>query len=95
MTTSTPFGNIHPRTKKELGQRLGNAALKFIYGHNRPWTGPVLKGCSIDSENKNLTISVIEEYLGGDSVVSKTPEGFEILDDKSVFFSMNDRHGLK
>ena len=37
-----PIGSIHPRQKKPVGQRLGNALLSHVYGLTNAYAGPRL-----------------------------------------------------
>jgi sialate O-acetylesterase len=37
-----PIGSIHPRQKKPVGQRLGNALLSHVYGQANAYAGPRL-----------------------------------------------------
>jgi len=57
---STPqyMGGIHPRSKKQVGDRLGTAAFNTVYGGKGSFTGPTLSSCSITSD---------EGGSGGDS----------------------------
>lgn len=65
----TPFamGGIHPRSKKPVGDRLGQAAYNLVYGGKGAMTGPTLSGCSL--ENGKLTVSFNTSLLAGDKVV--------------------------
>ena len=35
------FGDIHPRYKQQVAQRLANAGLAVAYGYDYYWTGPI------------------------------------------------------
>ena len=49
------MGNIHPRNKRLLGQRLARAAKAIIYGDKSiAYTGPVLASCNLTG--KQLTL---------------------------------------
>ena len=38
---TSPFGDIHPRYKQQVAQRLANAGLAVAYGYDYYWTGPI------------------------------------------------------
>jgi len=40
-------GAIHPRSKKQVGDRLGTAAFNTVYGGTGAFTGPTLQGCTL------------------------------------------------
>lgn len=51
---------IHPRVKKQVGDRLAQAAFSLYYGHPEvPWTGPVLSGCSMGSDGSGKPAIVV------------------------------------
>ena len=65
---NTPsHGGIHPRSKKQVGYRLGTAAYNTVYGGRKAFTGPTLAGCQTDG--KSLTIEFDAPLLRGDTVV--------------------------
>lgn len=73
---------IHPRSKKQVGDRLGTAAYNTVYGGKDSYTGPTLAGCSVASSTK-LLIQFNATLLGGDSLklnpakpVSKSPSWY-------------------
>lgn len=46
------MGGLHPRAKQTIGRRLALAAMAVAYGDATvPFTGPVLKTCSVHPEN--------------------------------------------
>lgn len=65
----TPFamGGIHPRSKKPVGDRLGQAAYNLVYGGKGAVTGPTLSGCSLDGGK--LTIKFNSTLLSGEKVL--------------------------
>eukprot|EP00729_Bicosta_minor_P013526 gene13526-11065_t len=76
------MGGIHPRSKKQVGDRLGTAAYNTVYGGKDSYTGPTLAGCSVASSTK-LLIQFNATLLGGDSLklnpakpVSKSPSWY-------------------
>ena len=60
-------GGIHPRSKKPVGDRLGQAAYNLVYGGKGAVTGPTISGCSLSATS--LTISFNASLLSGDKVV--------------------------
>lgn len=48
--TQQYMGGLHPRAKQTIGRRLALAASAVAYGQDTPYTGPVIKNCSIFAE---------------------------------------------
>eukprot|EP00038_Savillea_parva_P008384 m.176574 g.176574 ORF g.176574 m.176574 type:complete len:812 (-) comp14199_c0_seq1:171-2606(-) len=65
--TPVAMGGIHPRSKKPVGDRLGQAAYNLVYGGKGAYTGPTLSGCSLSGAT--LTINFNASLLAGDKVV--------------------------
>ncbi len=60
---------IHPRIKRQVGERLARAAWALAYGHDDvAWTGPVLSGCAVEANGTQLRLRFNETLLQGDSV---------------------------
>lgn len=50
--TNQYMGGLHPRAKQTIGRRLALAATAVAYGDTSvPYTGPVLKSCTVFPEN--------------------------------------------
>jgi sialate O-acetylesterase len=80
--------DVHPRAKKEIGDRLGYVALNKTYGHNVVPSGPMYK--SVEFKNGEAVVSF--DYGNG----LKTSDGgapicFEIAADDDLFFSATAR----
>lgn len=64
---------IHPRIKRQIGERLAQAAWSLVYGHTEvAWTGPVLAGCQIETKEqgqRQLRVRFNTSLLQGDKVV--------------------------
>ena len=45
VSTPETMGGIHPRSKKPVGDRLGTACYRTVYGGQGAYTGPTLSGC--------------------------------------------------
>jgi hypothetical protein len=60
------MGGIHPRSKKPVGDRLGQAAYNLVYGGKKAYTGPTLSGCSLTGGK--LTVTFNSSLLVGDKV---------------------------
>jgi len=60
---------IHPRSKKQVGDRLGTAAFNTVYGGTGAFTGPTLEGCSVIQEEGWLEIRFNTTLLQGDRLV--------------------------
>ena len=65
--TPVAMGGIHPRDKKPVGDRLGQAAYNLVYGGKGALTGPTISGCSL-SDTK-LTVTFNASLLSGDKVL--------------------------
>lgn len=85
---SSPFGDIHPRYKQEVAQRLTTAAKDVIYGQKGLyWQGPIADKAIVDGNN-NLIISF--KNIGSDGLVIKNSYGFEVYDEsKSLWITTN------
>ena len=56
---SSPYGSIHPRAKRAVGNRLANAALALNYGKTEiPWKSPSYRSISTHVENGVVTANV-------------------------------------
>jgi len=51
-------GNIHPRLKKPVGQRLAIGALEVAYGVGSGSMGGVIKGCGLTSNSLTLSFDM-------------------------------------
>jgi hypothetical protein len=60
------MGSIHPRSKKQVGDRLGRAMVNTIYSGTGAFTGPTLSSCS--KSGNTLTIQFNESLLRGDTL---------------------------
>ena len=65
--TSVVMGGIHPRSKKEVGDRLGAAAFNTVYGGTGAFTGPTLSSCAVSGSA--LTLNFNTSLLRGDTLV--------------------------
>lgn len=73
--------DIHPRRKREVGDRLARAALANVYGRTVPWAGPQIERVVADADGWVITFRPNDGGLvpTGDGVT-----GFEIeLDDET------------
>lgn len=75
--------DIHPRNKRDVGQRLARLALQQTYGFEHlVATGPVLASTAIDDDRVRLTFS----HFGSGLVLREgTPSGFELADATGTF----------
>ena len=66
--SDTPIlqGGIHPRSKQQVGDRLGRAMLNTVYGGAQAFTGPTLSSCA--SAGSTLTIQFNSSLLRGDTL---------------------------
>lgn len=51
---TSPFGSVHCRYKKEIGQRLALGARKLAYGESTLHAGPVLQSAALDGARVTL-----------------------------------------
>lgn len=75
-------GNIHPRNKLLLGDRIARAAKAVVYGDAKlAFTGPVVTGCFLgqtDSGSPKITLSFNETLLRGEALRVRVTRGFEV-----------------
>ena len=58
---------IHPRVKRQVGDRLATAAWALVYGHSEvAYTGPVISGCTV--KGGTLVLRFNQTLLQGDAV---------------------------
>ncbi|CAB9528805.1 Sialate O-acetylesterase [Seminavis robusta] len=61
------MGNIHPRSKQPVGERLAKAAYNLVYGGDGAVTGPTLQGCSLlGNRDDRLEIRFNSTLMKGD-----------------------------
>ena len=69
--TPIAMSGIHPRSKKEVGDRLGRAAYNTVYGGSGAATGPTLSSCAVTGSA--LTINFNATLLRGDTLAPLPP----------------------
>ena len=70
-------GNIHPRNKLLLGDRIARAAKALVYGDQKlAFTGPVVSGCV--SSTSKVTFTFNESLFRGEALRVKVKRGFEV-----------------
>jgi sialate O-acetylesterase len=70
-------GNIHPRNKLLLGDRIARAAKAIAYGDDKiAFTGPVVTGCVANTDGR-VTFSFNETLMRGEALRVKVSRGFE------------------
>jgi len=55
---TSPFGDIHPRRKQEVGRRLALSCLNIQYGMKNVHTGPIAMSATQVYNQKDFTVSV-------------------------------------
>ena len=65
--TAFAMSGIHPRSKRQVGERLGRAAYAAVYGGTAAGTGPTLAGCRVSGSS--LAVDFNETLLRGDTLV--------------------------
>lgn len=87
MKPEPPYGDIHPRDKIPVANRLADAILGMVYKtHKNSITGPGVESCNVTSDG--VSIYILRETIPNDQLISKTSTGFEIRDNTNVFFSV-------
>jgi len=76
--------DIHPKNKKEVGNRLFLAAEKIAYGKDLIYSGPVFDSLAIENHEVKLYFTRVGSGLA--TIDKKTPEGFAIAGSDSVFY---------
>jgi len=72
---ASPLGEIHPRYKQEVGQRLSLAARAITYGEKVAYIGPTFESARIVSNGPNVVVDVsfTPESVESGVVVRTTP----------------------
>mmetsp|Transcript_43032 Transcript_43032/g.52883 ORF Transcript_43032/g.52883 Transcript_43032/m.52883 type:complete len:234 (+) Transcript_43032:1-702(+) len=77
---SSPQGDVHPRYKQQVSQRLSDAALNTIYGYKDIyWLGPYTTNYSCNyNVNTNISMIIIPfNNVNLDGLLMKNPTGFD------------------
>ncbi|KAK8795734.1 hypothetical protein WA158_000390 [Blastocystis sp. Blastoise] len=87
MIPAPPAGQIHPRNKNSVGERLALAAYKQVYGAKVTHTGPVLESCV--KSNNTITIYFDKEQLNGEFIDIKQTYGYDVeIDNNNQWYSV-------
>eukprot|EP01084_Bolivina_argentea_P145228 254591_1 len=65
------MGNVHPRTKKVLAQRLAQAMYGVLYNnsvYDYMYVGPFISECKLNNETMKIVLSFNKTFLRGNSV---------------------------
>ena len=76
------MGQVHPRSKGIIGQRLAQAAYSSVYGGSVLATGPVLSGC--DVSGNTMTIHFNKTLLGNEHLTWS--EGSTVLAENTALY---------
>eukprot|EP01043_Picozoa_sp_COSAG02_P052332 COSAG02_NODE_5620_length_4177_cov_30.717018_2_plen_294_part_00 len=74
-------GNIHPRNKLLLGDRIARAAKAMAYGDSKiTFTGPVVTGCTVakGTTSSKVTFTFDGTLMRGEALRVKVARGFEV-----------------
>lgn len=63
------LGTLHPRVKKQVGQRLAQGLLATAYNGSMPVSGPVLAGCQVSADKQSLLLKFAAAGLRGETVL--------------------------
>jgi hypothetical protein len=86
------MGGIHPRCKKQVGDRLGVAAFNTVYGGAGAATGPTLSGCAVDAGKASLTIEFNTTLLAGDTLTLNPAKPFSKVPGWWINATEHDQH---
>lgn len=67
-------GDIHPRNKKDVGERLAKIALARDYGKSLPYSGPVFKSATVEDGKIRLSFS----HTDGGLRAAPLPETYDV-----------------
>lgn len=67
-------GDIHPRNKKDVGERLALIALANDYGKDIPFSGPVYDSLKVEGNKARLSF----KHIGGGLVAKPVPENYDV-----------------
>eukprot|EP01084_Bolivina_argentea_P283285 485111_1 len=74
---TSPYGDIHPRYKQQVGKRLSTAAKSVVYGQGGTyWQGPIAMKATVSGNNIIVTFG----NEGGKGLTIKNSYGFEVYD---------------
>lgn len=63
------LGNVHPRAKIYVGERLAMGAHRFVYArHDAIWQGPLIQSCRVDNDDAAIYIEFDAHLLYDESV---------------------------
>lgn len=83
----SPFGDIHPRYKQQVGARLARAALDVAFGVETYWTGPIFGSATLTTGphgGKQAAVKVLFTEIGPQGIEVRYPTGdFELYDSVS------------
>jgi hypothetical protein len=67
-STNWFMGQVHPRPKMYVGQRLAQAAWATVYNGSAIASGPVIAGCSVGSGSSTMTLTFNSTLLKGEKI---------------------------
>ena len=76
-------GNVHPKNKQELGERLVMLAAHTAYGDAEPSSGPLFDSMKADGSNVSVRF---KDAVGGLGTKGGAPVGFAIAGDDKKFY---------
>lgn len=77
-------GNIHPKNKIDVGNRLAAVAEKQVYGKNTIASGPVYAGFRVEGSKVRLSFSETGTGLG--TTDKLPPKGFTVAGEDQTFY---------
>ena len=80
------YGNIHPKNKQQIGNRLSLAALGLVYGENLVYSGPIFEKMSSEGNKVRLRFKNVGSGL---QVKGDTLKGFAIAGPDKKFVHAN------
>ncbi len=82
------MGCIHPRPKGLIGRRLAQAAYATVYGGDVLANGPVLAGCNLNNQNRQLIIRFNSTLLGNENI-SWSPGATALAENTALYVLTN------
>eukprot|EP01084_Bolivina_argentea_P188583 324604_1 len=74
---TSPFGDVHPRYKQQVSERLSDAGKAVIYGESEVyWAGPIATHSMVNGRN----VRIYFRNVGEEGFTIKNSDGFEVYD---------------
>ena len=74
----SPTGDIHPRDKTTVADRLILGARALVYKEKVVFQGPIVKRCVLIKDKTNYLVKIIFRGAGKQGIVLQNKTGFEV-----------------